>query len=135
MPSSPSEPLKNVRHERFCLALAEGMSASNAYQRAGYKETASARANAARLIAKDIIRNRLAYLQAQTAKSTEITVESLVKELDEAIAVGKANGQANALVSASGLKAKLAGLLRDKVEITNNFDPRIRADLEEALPN
>jgi len=135
MPSS-SEPLKNIRHERFCLALAEGMSQAGAYQHAGFKETASARANAARLIAKDSIRNRLAYLQAQMARSTEITIESICAELDQAVEVAKANKQGNALVNAATLRAKLGGLLTPttKVEVSIE-DQRVRGELERAWPN
>ena len=47
-----------------------------------------------------------------------ITIETLCAELDEANAVAKANGQAGAMVSATTLRAKLGGLLRDKVEIS-----------------
>lgn len=123
MPPLPSEPLRNVRHERFCLALSEGLSATAAYQRAGYKQTASATANAARLITNDNIKIRLAYLQAMLAKSTEITIESICRELDEANQIAKANGQASAMVSASTLRAKLAGLLTDKVQVQAINDP------------
>jgi terminase small subunit-like protein len=112
----PSEPLRNVRHERFCLALAEGLSHTAAYQKAGYRQTASATANAARLITKDSIKSRLAHLQAMAARSTEITIESICRELDEANQIAKANGQASAMVSASTLRAKLAGLLTERIE-------------------
>jgi terminase small subunit-like protein len=126
MPPLPSEPLRNVRHERFCLALSEGLSATAAYQKAGYRQTASATANAARLITNDNIKNRLAHLQAMAAKSTEITIESICRELDEANQIAKANGQASAMVSASTLRAKLAGLLTEKIEakvnISGSFD-------------
>lgn len=135
MPPLASEPLRNTRHERFCLNLAEGLDQTSAYLQAGYKQTASATANAARLITIDTVKSRLAHLQAMAAKSTEITIESIVRELDEANAVAKANGQATALVSAATLKAKLAGLMRERVEITNIYDPRIRGELERVGPN
>ena len=116
------------------FASQEGMSATSAYLQAGYKQSALATANAARLITIDNVKSRLAHLQAMAAKSTEITIETIVRELDEANAIAKANGQATALVSAASLKAKLAGLLRDKVEITNYSDLRIRGALAGCLP-
>ena len=42
-----------------------------------------------------------------------------VRELDEANEVAKSKGQAAAMVSASALRVKLAGLLTDRVEVTN----------------
>ena len=113
--------LKNQRHEKFALALFEGKSATEAYELAGYKPC---RQNAARLTTNDDIRQRLAELQAQTARSTAITVESICAELDQANAVAKERGQASAMVSASALRAKLAGLMVEKVEVgqAGDFD-------------
>ena len=57
------------------------------------------------------------------AKSTEISVASICKELDQANWIEKANGQASAMVSASTLRAKLAGLLTEKVQVETVNDP------------
>jgi hypothetical protein len=111
--------LTNPRHELFAQELAKGKSANEAYTVAGYRQC---RQNAARLMSNDDIRARLAELQAITAKSTAITVESICRELDEANAVAKERGQASAMVSASALRAKLAGLLIEKVEVGNVGD-------------
>ena len=106
--------LTNPRHELFAQELTKGKSASEAYTAAGYRPC---RQNAARLMSNDDIRARLAELQAQAARSTAITVESICRELDEATALAKERGQASAMVSASALRAKLAGLMVDKVEV------------------
>jgi hypothetical protein len=113
--------LTNPRHELFAQELAKGKSASEAYTVAGYRPC---RQNAARLMSNDDIRTRLAELQATAAKSTAITVESICRQLDEANAVAKQRGQASAMVSASALRAKLAGLMIEKVEVGNpgSFD-------------
>jgi hypothetical protein len=60
-------------------------------------------------------------IQEAAAQSTEINIASICAELDAAIGVAKSKGQANAMVSAAGLRAKLAGLLVDKskIELTN----------------
>ena len=111
--------LTNSRHELFAQELAKGKSATEAYTLAGYKPC---RQNASRLMTNDAIRARLAELQDAVARSTKVTVESICRELDEANAVAKAKGQAAAMVSAATLRAKLAGLMVEKVEVGNPGD-------------
>ena len=77
---------------------------------------------ASRLNANESIQARVAELQQQTAASSRITIESICAELAEATAVAKSKGQAQAMVSASALRAKLAGLMVDKVEVGNPGD-------------
>ena len=107
-------PLKNARHEKFTQALAEGRSAHQAYIDAGYKPC---RQNAARLTTKDDIKARLTELQEAAAKDNAITIQSICAELDTAVAVATERGQASAMVSASALRAKLAGLGIERIEI------------------
>ncbi len=45
------------------------------------------------------------------------TITSICAELDAAIAIAKAKGQAQAMVSAAGMKAKLTGLMVEKQEL------------------
>ena len=122
-------PLSNPRHERFVQALFEGKSATDAYEQAGYKPD---RKNAARLTTNDGVRARLTELQTAVAKNNAITIESICAELDEANAVAKERGQAAAMVSASALRAKLAGLMVERVEVggPNSFD---KCDTPEAV--
>lgn len=56
-------------------------------------------------------------LQEEAARRSEITIETICAELDTANAVAKERGQASAMVSASALRAKLAGLMVERVEI------------------
>ena len=112
-------PLKNIRHERFCVALSQGHSIAESFTMAGY---AKSRGNGSRLRANESVQARLAELQAQTAADAKVTVESICRELDEANAVAKAKGQAAAMVSAATLRAKLAGLMVEKVEVGNPGD-------------
>ena len=107
-------PLNNARHEAFARALFEGKSADEAFVIAGYKRN---RGNASRLKANESVSRRLAELQAQAAKSAKITIGSICEELSEATAVAKSKGQAQAMVSASALRAKLAGLMVERVEV------------------
>jgi Terminase small subunit len=112
-------PLRNARHERFCLALSEGRSIAESYAAAGYSKNTG---NASRLNANESIQARVAELQAQTAASTKITVESICAELEEAVGVARSKSQAQAMVSAIAFKAKLAGLLVERVEVGNPGD-------------
>ena len=106
--------LRNPRHERFAQCLFEGKPASTAYVEAGYVFNEG---NSIRLKGNEKVQTRLAELQAQAARTTAITVESICAELDQANAVAKERGQASAMVSASALRAKLAGLMVERVEV------------------
>jgi hypothetical protein len=113
--------LENERHELFCQKLAEGKSATEAYVLAGFKPS---RKNASRLRAKEDISARVAELQENAARSTQVTLESILGELDEALDTARSRGSASAMVSASAMKAKLSGLLveRQQIEVSSG-DP------------
>ena len=118
-----SGPLRNTRHEAFAKALFErpktGMTLAQCYESAGYKTKGHASETmASRLSFAEHIQARVSELQGAVARKAVISVESICAELDEANAVAKAHGQAGAMVSASTQRAKLAGLLTDKVEIS-----------------
>ena len=115
-------PLKNHRHEIFVYLLAQGETAVDAHQKAGY---ARSDANASRLRNNPKVVSRLAELQTEVVKETKITVESICAELDEANRVAKEKGQASAMVSVSALRAKLAGLgvERQQIEVHNRSGP------------
>ena len=106
--------LKNQRHEKFALALFEGKSAHQAYIDSGYKEC---RQNAARLMTKDDIQARLLELQTAVAKKSEVTVQSLLDELEYARQRADSLDQLSACVKAVSEKAKISGLLVQRVEI------------------
>ena len=107
-------PLNSARHERFVQGLLEGKSAFQAYQNAGFKED---RGNAARLHADPKIQVRLAELQAEVAKDNKLTVQSLIEELEAARQQASNLKQLSAAVRAIEAKAKVSGLLVQKVEI------------------
>jgi phage terminase small subunit len=109
--------LSNPRHERFAQELAAGKTADAAYVLAGYQEN---RSNAARLNANRDIQKRIAEIQSVGAERAAVTVETLIAEAEEARskAMGDKGGAA-AAVAAITVKAKLAGLWRDKVAVTD----------------
>jgi hypothetical protein len=108
--------LTNPRHERFAQALFEGETADAAYLKAGFKAN---RGNASRLKANENISARLAELQAAAAKASEVTVQSLLGELETARVRADNAEQFSASVRAIEAKARVSGLLTQKIEITN----------------
>jgi phage terminase small subunit len=107
-------PLENPRHERFAQALFEGKTADEAYVHAGYKPNDG---NCIRLKGNERVKSRLAELQAQAAKASEVTVASLLAELEAARARADSLEQLSAAVKAIDLKAKVSGLLVNRVEV------------------
>jgi phage terminase small subunit len=111
--------LKNPRHERFVQGLLEGLPASRAFAEAGYAPNDG---NAIRLKGNEKVQARLAELQGEAARSAKITVESICAELEEAVGVARSKSQAQAMVSAITFKARLAGLLVERVEVGSPGD-------------
>ncbi len=70
--------LQNAHHERFAQNLVKGMSATEAYEKAGYKPNDQ---NAARLTRNDEVRARCAELMAPAVKATELSVERVLEEM------------------------------------------------------
>jgi phage terminase small subunit len=107
--------LKNAKHERFAQEVAKGKTATEAYVLAGYKES---RAAASRLSTNVDIQARTAELLNRGAERAECTVASLIAELEEARGIARKIEQPASMVAASMGKAKLSGLLADRVEHT-----------------
>src|SRR6516164_10007102 len=107
--------LANQRHEKFAQLLAEGKSASESYVLAGYRDN---RHNAARLKSFEPVRQRVLEIQQAGATRAEISLEGILRELDEAISIAKQKGQPNALINAAQLRSRLGGLLTEKIEVT-----------------
>jgi hypothetical protein len=112
--------LKNPRWERLAQELAQNKTATEAMQLAGYSDPR----NSTRLTKKDVIRRRIEELQSRGAERAEVSVTSLLLELEDARSKAADNNQLAAATTAIIGKAKLAGFLRDKVEITtvDEFD-------------
>ena len=91
--------------------LLEGKSAVDAHEHAGYVRDDG---NASRLQANPKIQARLAELQTEIAKSTWVTVESLLAELESARQKATDLDQLSAAVRAIESKAKISGLLTQK---------------------
>jgi hypothetical protein len=116
-------PLENPRHEAFAQALFEGLGSGltqgQAYSAAGYTNNpGAAKASASRLLnSTNHIIERVQELQAQAAKHKQISVESIVDELEGARQIARENNQASAMVAASTAKAKILGLEINRTEV------------------
>ncbi|MDT9598526.1 terminase small subunit [Sphingosinicella rhizophila] len=118
-------PLTNPRHERFAQELAKGEAASSAYVKAGYLANDS---NAARLNGNERIVARVQQLQAKAAERVEVTVADIAKQLDDDRDFARKNGAASAAVSATVAKAKILGLVVERLEHTGRGGKPIAVD-------
>lgn len=117
--------LSNHKWELFSQELAKGKTADEAYQAAGYKEN---RHNASRLKTNETILARVAELLERGAIRAEVTVASIIAELDEARELARQVQQPAAMTSASMGKAKIAGLLVDRTELTGKDGGAIKTE-------
>lgn len=108
------------REDKFCRLVAEGTNISDAYRQAGYSENnkpETINRRAKELMDKGKIQARLAELRIPIMKRHNVTVDTLMAELEEArqAALCAETPQASAAVAATMGKAKLCGL--DKVVV------------------
>lgn len=111
-------PLSNPKHEHFAQLIAEEKLCDlDAYAEAGFKRH---KGSASRLRNSAHICERIGELQERAAKRHDVTVESIITELEEARAVAKEEKQSSAMVSASKAKAQIAGVWTERMEIDAN---------------
>jgi hypothetical protein len=72
--------LSNSRHEKFAQGLAEGKTATEAYENAGYAPNDG---NSARLKGNERIRARVAELQGRGAERAAVTLQGLLDEASD----------------------------------------------------
>ena len=109
-----------IKQEKFAQKYIELGNASEAYRQSYNAENMSETTiheKACIELGKDKVRTRVNKLKAMHAEKHAVTVESLVRELEEARALALQERQSSAAVSASMSKAKLHGLGVEKKEI------------------
>ena len=117
--------LKNVKHEKFCQFYIETGNASEAYRRSFPESTMkdnSLHVEASRLLSSPMVSLRVLELKAEHRERHNMTVDDLIKELEEARQMGADTESASAMVSATMGKAKLLGLDKQLIDITSNGD-------------
>lgn len=124
------------KQEAFALAYVETGNASEAYRRSYNAE--KMKPETVNRTAKEQLDNpkiaaRLAELKAAHVERHEITVDDLIRELEEArsIAMSGERQQPAAMVAASMGKAKLLGLIVDKAENKNDNRTTVLFDAEQ----
>lgn len=113
-----------AKQEAFCLAYIETNNASEAYRQAYAgidTKPESIHPAASRLMANVNIAARLAELREPIIERHNVTVDSLIRELEEArtAALGAEVAQSSAAVAATMGKAKLCGLDKQLIENTH----------------
>ena len=109
------------KQEAFALAYVETGNASEAYRRAynaGNMKPEVIANKASALLKRGDVRVRVEMAQAKAVERHETTVDDILRELEEAraLAAGGEKPQPAAMVAASMGKAKLLGMLTDKME-------------------
>jgi phage terminase small subunit len=111
-----------IKQERFCMVYVETGNASEAYRQAYNAENMSNEAiwvEGSRLMDNPIVSLRIEELKKGHVKRHELTIDDLVKQLEEArqVALALENPQCSAAISATMGTAKLLGLVVDKTDI------------------
>src|SRR4051812_22280392 len=116
--------LRNVRHEAFAQQLVQaqkyGWTRGAAYSRSGYVAQGQAAESAASRLLKNVengIAERVQEIMGRGARKAEVTVESLLSELDQVLAGAVDDKQYGAARQAIDSKARLRGLFIEKVEV------------------
>ena len=112
-----------IKQERFCMVYVETGNASEAYRQAYNAENMSNEAigvEACRLLDHPSVALKVKELKSGHIKRHELTIDDLVKQLEEArqVALTLENPQCSAAISATMGTAKLLGLIVDKNEHT-----------------
>lgn len=111
----------NAKQEKFARLVFEGVDISEAgsqcWDWSRYSGNAK-RVEANKKLNHEGTAARIAELRAEAACNSQVTVESLLVELEEARQVAKTEAQPAAMVSASIGKAKLTGLDKQIIEVS-----------------
>ena len=116
--------LPNPRHERFAQLVHRYGNARRAYIEAGYKarkprhsrESSPVDQAASRLSKHVKVKQRLSELAAMAQKRHEITVDTLLTDLEADRQLAHTSEQSGAAVSATMAKARLLGFIVDRKE-------------------
>ena len=109
------------KQEAFAQAYVESGNASEAYRRSYNAEkmtNETINVAACKLLANDKVAIRVKQLQEKAAKRHDITVDDLIRELEEARKLAMQTEKAGPAVTATMGKAKLLGMDKQIIETT-----------------
>ena len=126
-----------IKQEAFARAYVETGNASEAYRRAYNAENMqidTVKKRASELLSRGDIKGTVQKLKDEIASRHEITVDSLVNELEEArlAALGAENPQSAAAVAATMGKAKILGMDKQILDLKSSdgsMTPRAALDV------
>ncbi|MNO62145.1 Terminase small subunit [compost metagenome] len=126
------------KQENFCVAYVETGNASEAFRRAYDAENmnpASINRAAKKMVDNAKIMARVANLRQPIIQKMNITVEDLIRELEEArtIAMTCETPQSSAAIAATMGKAKLLGLDKQVLEVTGKDGGAIVTRVERVI--
>lgn len=121
------------QQEKFCRVFVETGNASEAYRQAyksDRKNANSIAVDASRLLDKPNVNRRIGQLREGHIKRHNVTVDSLIAELEEAriAALAADTVQASAATGATMGKAKLLGLDKQLIELSGEVGIRKTLD-------
>ncbi len=123
--------LKNAKRERFCREFITDQSLKHAAERSGYKQP---HVRGAQLMAVPEVKARVAELQAGVAKRKDITLDTMIDQIDDDRTFAREHNNPSAAVQASIAKAKISGNWTDHVQIdASKTDAQLAADLAKQL--
>jgi phage terminase small subunit len=108
-----------AKQEKFCQGIVAGLSQADAYRQAydaaGMKPDVVA-VKASELMANGKVTVRVQELRRPVMDALQYGLKEAMEEADEAFRVAKSKGNGGAMVAAATLRAKLNGLLKDRVD-------------------
>ena len=133
--------LKRLSHELFAREyVSNGGNSKEAYVKvwAFYPKKAAILPESFKVIGCDIkkrpeVRRRIEELRDRMAKRADITEDKILSNYEEAITMARAQAKPNDLTNAATAQAKLVGLLRDRVDVSDVSDYKTMEDVNEIL--
>ena len=120
--------LKNKKHERFCREYVIDHNGTQAAIRSGYS-LKGAEVRGSELLRNRKVSDRLGELEAKVADKLELTVEKVLKDIEELRDAAKEDKQFAPALKASELQGKHLKMFTDKHEITSdNIVTIVRGD-------
>ena len=116
-----TEPKLTPKQEKFCQLYVETGSASEAYRQSydsSNMKPETVNVKASELLSNGKIAVRVGQLRERLVKKHNVTVDSLIEELEQARKLAFETAQVSAAVSATMGKAKLCGLDKQVIEQT-----------------
>ena len=107
-----------IGQEKFAYAYVKhnGNGAEAALAAYGNSSRNAARVRSHRLLQKPHVKRKIEEIRTKMAKRSDITIEKILTDYQEALNIAKSQERASDMVAAATAQAKLVGLLRDRLE-------------------